>query len=665
MMNINLGSNRRVNKFTSFLGALYSVLPGPESRFVVAMRRHRLLSCTILCSLVSAFSFYLSFVIRFSLSELDTSKYSWEPWFYKTVGLVIVVRMGAFLIFGMHKITWRFAGAQDVIPVFLSTLVSSLVLAPTILMAWDRFFPRSVLVFDGIICFVIIAGVRFSFRIAEDLFVGAGAGKKTKVIVVGAGAAGNLIIRAMLTRGLVDYWPVAIMDDDPYKTNTTIQGIPVYGPITKIGEIAEKTTAEAIVMALPAASSSDFYKAIQICKSVGLPLKTTPDLAQILKSSSVVTRISDFKLEDLLHRSPVRSDNPEIQQFLQGRAVLVTGAAGSIGSELCRQIAEQGTRLLVCVDKDENGLFRLEHELKNLCGDTQCIFFLGDVKDPTRMQEMFAAWKPEVVFHAAAYKHVPVLQHHPVEAVRNNAGGTRNISELAHKYGVDQFVLISTDKAVNPTSVMGATKRIAERIVRSQNENSSTRFSIIRFGNVLGSAGSVVELFLKQIRTGQPITVTHKDIERFFMTIPEAVHLVLYSATMGRGGETFILDMGKPVKIYQLARQIIKLSGLTPDVDVPIKVTGLRPGEKLYEELWTDQEKPENTTHPGILQAPCEESLAGEQMKLMNDLVNSANRNELRECWDGLLSLVPSFQGLTSDLAHLPPDKIPDDSGSL
>ncbi len=379
-------------------------------------------------------------------------------------------------------------------------------------------------------------------------------------------------------------------------------------------------------MALPTATSSEFYKVVQSCKATGLPLKTTPDLAQILSSSNVVTRISDFKLEDLLLRRPIRSDIPEIQEFLLDRAVLVTGAAGSIGSELCRQIAEQGTRLLVCVDKDENGLFRLEHELKNISGKTQCVYFLGDVKDPSRMGEMFSTWNPEVVFHAAAYKHVPVLQHHPVEAVRNNVGGTRNIASLAHKHGVHQFVLISTDKAVNPTSVMGATKRIAERIVRAQNEQSETRFSIIRFGNVLGSAGSVVELFLKQIRTGQPLTVTHEDIERFFMTIPEAVHLVLYSASMGIGGETFILDMGKPVKVYQLARQIIRLSGLTPDVDVPIEITGLRPGEKLFEELWTDEEKPENTTHPGILQAPCEESLTEGQVKSL-ELTRSALLN--------------------------------------
>jgi len=277
------------------------------------------------------------------------------------------------------------------------------------------------------------------------------------------------------------------------------------------------------------------------------------------------------------------------------------------------------------------------------------------------MEELFTAQRPEVVFHAAAYKHVPILQHHPTEAVRNNVGGTRNIAELASAHGVNNFVFISTDKAVNPTSVMGATKRIAERVVRSCNQRTATKFSIIRFGNVLGSAGSVVELFLKQIRDGHPVTVTHPDIERFFMTIPEAVNLVLYSATMGQGGDTFILDMGKPVKIAQLARQMIRLSGLTPEVDVPIMYTGLRPGEKLYEELWTDQEKPSPTSHPGILIAPGEDALNEELREEVSRLLAAADSNDKDACWACLLALVPTFQGRTNGEAALPPDH-PDES---
>lgn len=620
------------------------------------MRRRRLLLCLFFCGGATAVSFFLSFLVRFELSSFDESVVAWRYWFTDTVALVILIRVVLFYLFRLHKVTWRYVGVHDIMPVFFSVVVSSAILVPLVLFQWDSFFPRSILAIDAILCFLILGGMRFSYRVIDELLVSLGAEKQEKVIVVGAGSAGNLTVRAMLTRGLTEYRPVAIIDDDPLKIGSTIQGVPVYGPIKNITEIAKKSHAQAIVLALPTATSSEFYKVIRTCKDTGLPLKTTPDLKQILRSSNVVTRVSDFRLEDLLHRRPMRTDIPEIQHFLFERTILVTGAAGSIGSELCRQISEQGTSHLICVDKDENGLFRLEHELKLICGDTRLTFFLADIKNMVRMEEMFGIHRPEVVFHAAAYKHVPILQHHPTEAVRNNVGGTRNIAELADRHGVNHFVFISTDKAVNPTSVMGATKRISERIVRSYNQRSATKFNIIRFGNVLGSAGSVVELFLKQIRGGQPVTVTHPDIERFFMTIPEAVNLVLYSATMGEGGDTFILDMGKPVKIAQLAQQMIRLSGLTPEVDVPIVYTGLRPGEKLYEELWTDQEKPSPTSHPGILIAPGEDALDEELRAEVSLLLEAANNNDKNACWDGLLALVPTFQGLTNGEAHLSPD---------
>ncbi len=628
------------------------------------VRGHRVLLCLVFCGGISAFSFLLSFLIRFELSSIDAAGFSWHKWYTHSVALVVGLRLISFYLFGMHRVTWRYMGIHDIIPVFKAVMVSTIAIVPVVLYQWHFFYPRSVFVMDSILCFLLLGGMRFSYRVLENLLASAGSQKQEKVIVVGAGSAGNLTIRAMLTRGLVAYRPVAIMDDDPNKIGATLQGVPIYGPISRIGEIAQKVKAQAIVLALPTATSSDFYKVVRVCKATGLPLKTTPDLAQILNSSNVVTRVSDFRLEDLLHRRPIRSDVPEIQEFLYDRRVLVTGAAGSIGSELCRQIAEQGTRHLICVDKDENGLFRLEHELKRLCGKTELTFFLADIKNQIRMEEVFSAHRPEVVFHAAAYKHVPILQHHPTEAVLNNVGGTKNIAELADRHGALHFVFISTDKAVNPTSVMGATKRISERVVRSCNQRSATRFNIIRFGNVLGSAGSVVELFLKQIRSGQAVTVTHKDIERFFMTIPEAVNLVLYSATMGQGGDTFILDMGKPVKIAQLARQMIRLSGLTPEVDVPIEFTGLRPGEKLYEELWTAQEKPDRTNHPGILIAPGEDALNEELRDEVNTLLTAAGANDREACWSSLLALVPTFQGRTSNEAHLPPDQSAESNAS-
>jgi FlaA1/EpsC-like NDP-sugar epimerase len=627
-----------------------------EGPVVRAIRRYRLGFFFLLCSLVSLFSFYVSFLMRFEFSTLGPNGQPWLQWFLYSLPLVAFIRTGFFMVFGLHRVTWRFASSVDAVRLWFAVVAGSLTLAPSLFYIWDGNFPRSIFLIEGIVVYLIMGAARFSFRIVEDLQAGLGASRRTRVIVVGGGAAGNLVIRAMLTKGLVDYHPVAILDDDPLKQGTTLQGVPVVGPISDVTRQARRHGAEAIVMALPTASTSQFYRAVRECKRTGLPLKTTPDLAQILESSRVATRVSDFRLEDLLNRRPIRSDIPEIQELLFQKAVMVTGAAGSIGSELCRQIAGQGTRLLICVDKDENGLFRLEHELQGLLGDTEARYILGDIKDEVRMADTFGTLRPEIVFHAAAYKHVPILQHHPVEAVRNNVGGTRTIAELADRFGADRFVLISTDKAVNPTSVMGATKRIAERVVRTLNQRSETRFSIIRFGNVLGSAGSVVELFLKQIRAGQPVTVTHPEMERFFMTIPEAVHLVLQAASMGAGGETFILDMGKQVKIAQLARQMIRLSGLTPEVDVPIKYTGLRPGEKLYEELWTDQEKPQGTNNPGILQAPGEDALTEQLAAKVDALLAAAWDNDLEESWRHLLELVPTFQGQTKGQAALPPE---------
>ena len=314
-----------------------------EGPVVSLIQRHRLVFFILLCLIVTTFSFYFSFLIRFEFSNVMDDGKSWAAWFAKSLGLVVFLRAGFFMVFGLHRVTWRYASSVDAVRLWFSVVAGSLALVSALMFLWDGRFPRSIFIIEGIVIFLVMGAARFSFRIANDLQYGMGSGKRTRVIVVGAGSAGNLTIRAMLTRGLVDYWPVAIVDDDPFKRGTTIQGVPVLGPVANIGEIAAKHRAEAIVMALPTASTSKFYQVIRSCKKTGLPLKTTPDLAQILQSSNVVTRVTDFKLEDLLNRRPIRSDIPEIQQFLFQRIVMVTGAAGSIGSELCRQIAEQGT----------------------------------------------------------------------------------------------------------------------------------------------------------------------------------------------------------------------------------------------------------------------------------------------------------------------------------
>ncbi|MHB8079046.1 MAG: polysaccharide biosynthesis protein [Candidatus Krumholzibacteriia bacterium] len=614
----------------------------PASR---VLRSHRLIVTLAFCSLMAAVSWTAACVVRFELSVIS-QRYAWTGWWLASLGLVVPLRLIPCLLFGLHRGSWRYAGARDVLPVTGAVTLGSLLIALATRLVDAGPGPRSVLVIDLGIALSLMIAARYAFRLGHELLAALGASGRRKVIVVGAGAAGRLTIRALLDRDRGGYWPVLILDDDPLKQGTTILGVPVAGPVELVGDAARRSRAEAIVLAVPGVRSSDLYRIVRHCRAAGLPLKTVPDLAQILAGTRSVASLTDFRTEDLLSRRPILADAPRLRAFLSGRRVLVTGAAGSIGSELCRQIADQSVAALVCLDRDENGLFRLEQELRTRGGDAARLhYFLGDARDRRRMAELFDAHEPEIVFHAAAYKHVPVLQYHPTEAVRNNVGGTRNLVELADARGVGTFVLISTDKAVNPTSVMGATKRVAEHLVRSHSRSSTTRFGTIRFGNVLGSNGSVVELFLKQIREGRPVTVTDPRMERYFMTIAEAVQLVLFAGAMTRGGETFILDMGEPVLIDQLARQMIQLSGLVPDVDVPIVYSGLRPGEKLSEELWTRHETPGPTGHPGIMVAPRNGFQVPDLDARVGHLLAAAEMGQLEVCWELLLGLVPTFQG--------------------
>ncbi|MFO7654520.1 MAG: nucleoside-diphosphate sugar epimerase/dehydratase [Candidatus Krumholzibacteriia bacterium] len=617
------------------------------------LARHRLLVGAVLFAAVAALGFTGAFVIRFELPTVGDLPVAWTGWWLAMLPGVVALRAAACLAAGLHRSSWRHAAARDALPTALAAGAGTLAVVALAAAMWGGAFPRSVLAIDAVLHLLLLAGVRYAGRVVEEVRAGRSAGARKRVLVIGAGVAGSLTVRTM--RSLGEYWPVALLDDDPDKQGSTLFGVPVTGPVDEVEETARRYAAEAVVVAIPTATTRQFYRIVQLCRATGLPLKTVPDLAQILSGSAAVARVTDFCLEDLLDRRPMRTDPPEIRSFLAGRTVLVTGAAGSIGSELCSQIVASGAGRLLCLDRDENGLFRLEHALRRLGGSSELVFHLADIRDRGRLEPLFAEGKPAVVFHAAAYKHVPILQHHPVEAIRTNVGGTRLVAELAHLHGAEHFVFISTDKAVRPTSVMGATKRIAERVVRAYDQRSATRFCAIRFGNVLGSNGSVVELFRDQIRRGGPVTVTHPEIERYFMTIPEAVHLVLCAATMGRGGETYILDMGEPIRIDQLARQIIQLSGLSPDVDVPIVYTGLRPGEKLYEELWSEGERPAPTAHRGILQSAGEEALPERLEQEVIRLLNSAADNDLEACWTSLLRLVPTFQGERGDDAARPP----------
>jgi len=637
-----------------------------ESRLVGAIRRHRLLFTMIFFGVLSAISVTLSFFIRFGLlgGFLPTPDQNWFPWWLAMLAVTVPVRILFFWISGIHKTSYRFASLEDLPPLIGSVLSGSALIIISLWLFWDRpgGFPLSSLAIDTFLCMVLATFGRYGYRLIGGAKDGLGNTEPRKrAIIVGAGIAGNLTIEAMQSAHLGRFKAVAIVDDDSNKKGMRIRGVPVDGLISEIKEVAKKRRAEVIVLAIPTASTPQLYRIVNLCQESGLPFKSIPSFWEIMESEKpVVHRVENFSTTNLLSRRPVSGDPEVLQKLIKGKRVLVTGAAGSIGSELCRQIVENGAAYLACLDKDENGLFRIEQELKSTNQSCEYDFLLGDIKNQKRLNTFFKQAKPDIVFHAAAYKHVPILQFHPEEAVRNNVLGTKQLVEAASAFNVDRFVMISTDKAVNPTSVMGATKQVAEKVVLSHKKQSDTNFSIIRFGNVLGSAGSVVEVFNKQISSGGPVTITHQDIERYFMTISEAVQLVLYAAAMGSGDDVFILDMGDPVKISDLAHQMIRLSGLTPEVDVKIEYTGLRPGEKLFEELWAEGEEPQPTDNPGIKVAkrqPIDVDAVSAKAESMISAAEAENREQL---WQDLLTLVPDFRGQTGVSAEQSPDQRPD-----
>lgn len=421
-----------------------------------------------------------------------------------------------------------------------------------------------------------------------------------RVMVVGAGEAGAMVIKELQAHPEIKMKPVVVVDDDIAKHKSRIKGVRILGDRNAIPALARELKIDEIIIAMPSAPKNEIRNILDICKTTKCKLRTLPGVYELIDGKVTINNIRDVEIEDLLGREPVKVDLDKIAGYLHNEVVLVTGGGGSIGSELCRQIAQQKPKKLLILDIYENGAYELQQELLRKHPDLDQEVIIASVRERSRMEFIFDKYRPGVVFHAAAHKHVPLMEKNPTEAVKNNVFGTLNTAECADKYGTKRFVLISTDKAVNPTNIMGATKRIAEMIIQAMDKHSKTEFVAVRFGNVLGSNGSVIPLFKKQIEQGGPVTVTHPEITRFFMTIPEAVQLVIQAGAMAKGGEIFILDMGEPVKIVDLARDLIRLSGLEPDVDIEIKFTGLRPGEKLYEELLLEEEGLTATYHEKI-----------------------------------------------------------------
>jgi FlaA1/EpsC-like NDP-sugar epimerase len=516
--------------------------------------------------------------------------------------LVMLIQGSIFIYFGLYRGIWRFASLPDLSRIVRAVVVSTAIAAVVIFFLTRlEYVPRSVFIIDAILLILLLGGTRLSYRLLKDHRLGKEAAER--VLVVGAGAAGEGLVRDLLRMRPAVYAPVAFVDDDPAKQGQEIHGIRVVSNIENIASVAGQWDADLIMLALPSANSDQMRRIVELCEMSGVPFRTLPKLQSLVSGKVSINELREVRIDDLLGRAPVMLDRTEIVKRLSDKIVLVTGGGGSIGSELCRQVTSVGIQHLIVLDQSEYNLYSIEKELHQSRPELKLTCELGDVCDEAGLEYLFRSYKPNVVFHAAAYKHVPLLENKVREAVRNNIIGSWNVACLADKYGCSDFVMVSTDKAVNPGNIMGATKRVAEIICQTMDERSTTRFITTRFGNVLGSAGSVVPLFRKQIQRGGPVTVTDRNITRYFMTISEACRLILQTTVMGSGGEIFVLDMGEPVKILYLAEQMIRLSGKIPGEDIKIEFTGLRPGEKLHEELFHTDENLTDTSHEKIMLA--------------------------------------------------------------
>lgn len=586
-----------------------------------------------------------AFLLRFDADI--PPQYRTVMWHYLPV---VLLTFGAGLwVFGIQRGLWRYVGLHDLGRILWASLAGSAVLYGLVhFLLGAKEYPRSVIILTGLLSGLYLAGIRLAVRWFREWLQIVGPTDR-RVLIVGAGNAGEQLARAMLSDPDYHCRPVAFVDDDSVKRKMRIHGIPVLGTTADVKTVADRVGAHEIIVAIPSAPTHVKQKILAASEGCTAPIKILPSVKRLLGDPVLLQQVRPMSLEDLLQREPIRTDCQELHPLIEGKTVLVTGAGGSIGSELCRQIARYKPESLVLFERYENALHALLLELRAAFPRVGVLPIVADVTMPDRVAEVFRQTKPDLVFHAAAHKHVPLMELNPKEAVRNNVIGTRVVAEESMKSGVDRFVLISTDKAVNPSSVMGVTKRIAEHLARNLNGVGTTLFTVVRFGNVLGSNGSVVPLFAEQIRKGGPVTVTDPEIRRFFMTIPEAVQLVLQASVMGQGGEVFVLDMGEQIKVADLARNMIVLSGLVPGKDIQIVYTGLRPGEKLYEELFEAGEQVEPTSHPKIHRAVGGVLPAEDLDAWIKELPDKLSDCEDDEVLQDLKRLVPSFHPLISE----------------
>ncbi len=511
----------------------------------------------------------------------------------------IPVKILIFRSFGLDRGWWRYASVRDIVRLAFANFVGSLLACLALFWVAPAGFPRSIYILDFLLCFGMTAGARMAVRLVFEFSRLPTLATKKRALICGAGDAGVSLLREIHQNSSLPYDVVGFIDDDPAKIGNFIHRVKIVGNSTGIQAVVEAQAIEIVLIAMPSATGTEMTAILRRCHEAGVAYKTVPGLGEVIQANRPVNHVRDVAVEDLLGRNPVHLDEARIGESLQGRVVLITGAAGSIGSELCRQIARFRPAAIVAFEIAESPLFEIDREIRQSFPDVPFHPEIGSIQNRARLDEVMRLYRPSVVYHAAAYKHVPLMEAHVFEAVENNVFGTFNVAMSAESHGVEDFVMISSDKAVRPTNIMGATKRVAELVLLAL-QNGRTKYVAVRFGNVLGSNGSVIPIFKKQIAFGGPVTVTHPDMRRFFMTIPEACQLVLQAATIGEGGQICVLDMGEMVRIVDLARDLILLSGLRPDKDIKIEFTGMRPGEKLYEELNTMFEDTVPTMHQKI-----------------------------------------------------------------
>lgn len=589
-------------------------------------------------------SFYLAHLIRF---DFDVPGWALER-FMDMLPYVLGVKLTCFYSFGLYKGMWRYTSLNDLMAVVKAAALASAALIVFILYK-NRFemTSRSVFIIDWCLTVMFLISLRVFTRVCfeqftenvnfQDLFNAVlkifrkGKGQGKGVIIIGAGDCGEKVCREIRENPSVQSHVIGFLDDDVSKIGRKIHGVSVLNIIDELEYTAKSTGAREVIIAIPSADANRMRHIVELCKRAEVGFKTVPNMGELIDGKIHISAIRNVEYRDLLGREPVTLDKKEIGNYLGNKRVLVTGAGGSIGTGLCRQICRYSPEKIILFERAESPLYEIDLELKKSFPGVEVIPVLGDIQNKTELYKIFEQTEPAIVFHAAAYKHVPMLENFPWKAVENNIAGTQNLVEIAHAFNCEKFVFVSTDKAVNPTNVMGTSKRIAEILVQNMNtaQGSKTSFITVRFGNVIGSVGSVIPLFKKQIKEGGPVTVTHPDIIRYFMLIPEACQLVLQAGAMGMGGEIFILEMGKPVKIDSMARDLIRFSGFEPDVDIKIEYTGLRPGEKLYEELMTDLENVIPTEHQKILVLNSREvdtsRLSGKLERLKNESKNRSH----------------------------------------